>query len=105
MKQVRIYKPTKTAMQSGRGKTKNWIMSFGPDKKGYIDERLGWYGTADNDGQVHLSFDSKESALSYAQSQGFEAVIMGDLDSKLNPDLKSYSDNFAPTKRRFTVPS
>ena len=28
MKKAKIYIPTKTAMQSGRGKTKNWVLEF-----------------------------------------------------------------------------
>ena len=28
MKKAKIYKPSKTAMQSGRGKTKKWVLKF-----------------------------------------------------------------------------
>jgi len=28
--QVRIYQPAKTAMQSGRGKTQQWLLEFEP---------------------------------------------------------------------------
>ena len=41
MKKAKIYIPTKTAMQSGKGKTKKWILKF--DTKDTVTNPLmGW---------------------------------------------------------------
>ena len=107
MTSVRIYQPAKTAMQSGKGKTAKWIIDFGPDRGGYIDGRLGWYGSGDTNTELHLSFATREDAVAYALSQGWSvtAAHVG-CDTQTAPVVqKSYSDHFSATRRRFTVPS
>ncbi len=44
---ARIYKPAKTAMQSGRAKTKNWVLDFEPASPREIEPLMGWtsFGT------------------------------------------------------------
>ena len=41
MKKAKIYIPTKTAMQSGRGNKKNWLLEF-ETKDTKINPLMGW---------------------------------------------------------------
>ena len=49
--------------------------------------------------QVKLTFDSKESALEYAQAHGIDAIISLPQKRKHNIRTGGYGENFA-TKRR-----
>ena len=70
-KHVRIFQPAKTAMQSGRAKTKGWVMVFEPSDATRPDPIIGWNGSADTSRQVRLTFDSKEDAIEHARKNGF----------------------------------
>ena len=50
---VRIFKPAKTAMQSGVGKTKEWLLESEPTPK-QVDPLMGWTGSRDTMQQVQL---------------------------------------------------
>ena len=39
---LKIYKPSKTAMQSGRSKTKKWIAEYISEKINPKDSLMGW---------------------------------------------------------------
>ena len=60
---ARIYKPAKTAMQSGEGRTKEWVLEFAPASPREIEPLMGWTGTRDMRAEVQLAFDSKEEAV------------------------------------------
>jgi hypothetical protein len=96
--EVRIYKPAKTAMQSGRGKTKDWVLEFEPADAGRPDPLMGWIGSADTRKQVKLSFDSAEEAIAYAERHGHAYTVEKPKDRRIRP--KSYADNFANTRKR-----
>ena len=49
--QVRIYKPAKTAMQSGQRNTKEWVLETEPAPK-EIDPLMGWTSSRDTMQQV-----------------------------------------------------
>ena len=68
---VRIYKPAKTAMQSGRAKIKDWVLVFEPSDRSKPDPIMGWNGSTDTKRQVRLEFESQESAIEYAKAQGY----------------------------------
>ena len=59
MKKAKIYIPSKTAMQSGRGKQKNWILEF-ITKDSKINPLMGWESSTDSLGEVVLKFSTKE---------------------------------------------
>ena len=65
MKKAIIYIPTKTAMQSGRGKLKNWVLEF-ITKDPSINPLMGWETSTDTLQEVILKFPSKEKAIEYA---------------------------------------
>ena len=44
---ARIYKPSKTAMQSGRGKTEKWILEFFQTSATKREPLMGWRSGSD----------------------------------------------------------
>lgn len=89
---ARIYKPAKTAMQSGLARTRDWVLEFEPQLPRTIDPLMGWTGSQDARQQVQLTFESKEEAIAYAERNGIPYTV-SDPDPR-KPVLKSYADNF-----------
>ncbi|MFM9942617.1 MAG: ETC complex I subunit [Hyphomicrobiaceae bacterium] len=89
---ARIYRPAKTAMQSGQARTKDWLLEHEPSAARQIDPLMGWTGSTDTRGQVKLAFDSKEDAIAYAEKNGLAYVVVEPKSRK--PVKKSYADNF-----------
>ena len=58
---ARIYLPAKTAMQSGRANTKEWVLDFEPASARVSDPLMGWTQTGDMNGQVRIAFDTREA--------------------------------------------
>ena len=68
---ARIFRPSKTAMQSGKGKTLEWVLEFEPQDARRQDPLMGWTQTGDTESsQVRLSFETKEEAVRYADQHG-----------------------------------
>ncbi len=95
---ARIYKPAKTAMQSGRGKTKDWVLEFVSDAKRSSDPVMGWTSIDDMTGQVRLHFDSREQAIAYAKREGLIFAVEEPRDVKRL--VKSYSENFSANRKQ-----
>ena len=91
MKKAKIYIPTKTAMQSGRGKLKKWVLEF-LTKDSSINPLMGWESSTDTLGEVVLKFSSKEKAIEYAKSNNISYTIVEPKKTKFV--IKSYADNF-----------
>ena len=91
MKKAKIYIPTKTAMQSGRGKLKKWVLEF-ITKDPSINPLMGWESSTDTLGQVILQFPSKEKAIEYAKSNDISYTVIEPKKTKFV--IKSYADNF-----------
>ena len=89
---ARIYKPAKSAMQSGLARTKDWVLEFEPERPRTIDPLMGWTGSADPRQQVQMSFDTKEEAIAYAERNGIPYTVQEPEPRK--PVVKSYADNF-----------
>jgi hypothetical protein len=92
-KSVRIYKPAKTAMQSGRANTNRWLLEHDPADAQEADPLMGWAGSSDTDRQVKLWFASKEEAIAFATSKDFLFRVEEPHNRTIKP--KSYADNFA----------
>ena len=91
MKKAKIYKPSKTAMQSGSRNTKNWILEFETLDNG-IDPLMGWETSKDTMSEVKLKFLNKDQAINYAKSNNIDYSIIEPKNRKLIK--KSYADNF-----------
>ena len=90
---ARIYKPAKTAMQSGRGQDQalaawNSITT----KPREIEPLMGWTSSGDTRQQVKLWFDTKEEAVAYAARKGIPYRVEEPSEEKRR--TMSYSDNF-----------
>ena len=70
MKKAKIYIPAKTAMQSGRGKLKDWVLEF-VTKDSSINPLMGWESSTDTLGQVILQFSSKKKQLNMLKQTTF----------------------------------
>ena len=91
MKRAKIFIPSKTAMQSGRGKTKKWVLAV--DAINTITNPLmGWESGEDTLGEVSLKFSTKEKAIEYAKKNNISFEVIE--PKKSNFIIKSYADNF-----------
>ena len=91
MNKAKIYKPTKSAMQSGFGKIKNWVLEFETKSTG-INPLMGWESSIDTLTEVKLKFSTKDSAINYAKKNNIEYYIIKSQKRKIVK--KSYADNF-----------
>ena len=91
MRKAKIYKPTKTAMQSGKRNTKNWFLEFDTLNTG-ISPLMGWQSSRDTMSEVKLKFETKEQAISYAKKYNIDYYIIEPEKRKIIK--KSYTDNF-----------
>tara|TARA_B100000965_G_scaffold99455_1_gene81431 strand:- start:432 stop:713 length:282 start_codon:yes stop_codon:yes gene_type:complete len=91
MNKVKIYKPSKTSMQSGIGKTKNWILEY-IDKKTGINPLMGWESSTHTLSEVKLEFSTKENAIRYAKKNKLTFELIEPKEKKIIK--KSYADNF-----------
>ncbi len=89
---VRIYKPSRTAMQSGEARTQDWVLEPDPAGTRQIDPLMGWTSTTDPAQQVQLSFPTKEAAIDYAMRNGLAYTLVEPTPRR--PIRKSYADNF-----------
>ena len=89
---ARIYRPARSAMQSGQGKAKDWRLDYEPERAREIEPLMGWTSSSDMKSQIHLSFDTSEEAVAYAQSRGIAYRVEQPKDATRK--TLSYSDNF-----------
>ena len=91
MKKAKIFKPTKTAMQSGLAKSDKWVIEYIVDQPG-INPLMGWESSTDTLSELNLEFSSKDKAIEYAKKNKIEFEIINPQERKIVK--KSYSDNF-----------
>ena len=91
MKKAKIYKPSKTAMQSGTKKFDKWIIEFITEKNG-INPLMGWESSSDTYSELNLEFKTKELAIEYAKKNNIDYELIEPKSRKINK--KSYADNF-----------
>ena len=91
MKKAKIYKPSKTATQSGIKKFDKWIIEFITDKPG-INPLMGWESSTDTSSELKLEFSSKDLAVDYAKKNKISYEL---IEPKIRKVIKkSYADNF-----------
>ena len=91
MRKAKIYKPSKTAMQSGSRNTKNWILEYDTLNTG-VNPLMGWESSKDTMSEVKLEFSTKEEAINYVKKNNIDYYVVAPEKSKIVK--KSYSDNF-----------
>ena len=95
---AKIYQPTKTAMQSGRAKTKSWKLEYEPIAKGTPDALMGWNTMPDTRAQLHLEFPTREEAIAYAEAKNIPFEVIEPKAPSIKP--KAYAENFSFAKRK-----
>src|SRR5437763_16266423 len=94
---ARIYKPAKTAMQSGQAKTKEWVLDFEPEEPREIEPLMGWTSSGDMRQQVRLQFDTAEEAIAYCERHGIPYQLFPAQETPRQG--LSYADNFSYKRR------
>ncbi len=89
---ARLYQRPKSAMQSGRARTGQWLLEIERNEPQKPDPLTGWPGSSATETQIQLHFDTQDAALAYAATQGLavEVVPLGPATLK----LQAYADNF-----------
>ena len=94
---ARIFKPSKTATQSGRkGKTSrgcDWVLAYMRQSPVKPDQLMGWQSSSDTLRQVRICFPNLESAVAYAEAHGVKYIIQQQKSRRVRP--RAYADNFA----------
>ena len=90
-RKAKIYKPSKTAMQSGTRNSRNWLLEFDNLDKG-INPLMGWISSKDTMSEIKLEFSTKEQAVSYAKKNKINYYVIEPKERKIIK--KSYADNF-----------
>lgn len=89
---AKIYRPAKTAMQSGKAKTHLWVLEFDQKVPRTIDPIMGYTSTTDMQQQVKLTFESQSLAEAYAKRKGIEYRVIQPKEPVRQ--VVSYTDNF-----------
>src|SRR5437879_3625599 len=91
MARARIYRPTKSAMQSGSGARK-WLLEYEPASRRDPDPLMGWSSAADTLNEVQLRFETIEEAVAFADKHRMQYTIIE--PHQRTAKVKSYADNF-----------
>ncbi len=94
---ARIYKPAKTAVQSGVARTRRWVLEYEPAERRRLEPLMGWTSSGDMRQQIKVTFESREEAIAYARREGIEFELHEPKARKKRP--KAYADNFSFTRR------
>jgi hypothetical protein len=93
MAQARIFKPAKTAMQSGRGgQGRKWVLEYEPATRRVPEAVMGWTSAGDTLNEVRLRFDTLDEAVTFATKHGLDYAVMEPQQRSVKH--KSYADNF-----------
>ena len=79
-------------MQSGRAKTKDWVLEYDPEIAREVEPLMGWTSSSDMKSQIRLRFPTEEQAVAYAKRNGLAYRV--EKPKKRKRQKKSYSDNF-----------
>ncbi len=94
---ARISRPAKSAMQSGHARSRDWLLEFEPASARSPDPLMGWSSSSDMNGQVRMSFETREEAVAYAQAHGIAFELIPAKSQR--QIVKAYADNFAFQRR------
>jgi len=96
---ARIYRPARTAMQSGTAKTRDWVLDYLPAESRALDPLMGWTSSVDTQTQVRLRFATQDEAEAYAQANGIDYVVQQPKPRAANIRPMGYGENFATARK------
>jgi hypothetical protein len=88
---ARIYKPSKSATQSGR-KAGAWLLEYERESKQAPEPVMGWTASGDTLNQVCLEFPTRDDAVAYARRKGWDFSAAEEHVRIVTP--RNYVDNF-----------
>jgi len=91
MARARIFRPAKTAMQSG-ARARKWVLAYEPATRRQPDPLMGWTSAEDTLNEVRLNFETVEEAVAFATKNQLDYTVIPPQHSTEKP--KSYADNF-----------
>lgn len=89
---VRIFQPSKTAMQSGRAATHAWRLEAEIETPRRPEPLMGWISSGDTLNQIRLSFPTREDAVAFAERKGWDYAVQDAPIRRVRP--RNYADNF-----------
>ncbi len=93
---ARIFKPARTATQSGVGNTKSWRLTFEPEVPMQVEPLMGWTSSSDMKRQIKLDFATKEEAIAYAERNGLAYRV--EEPKTVVQKTFAYADNFKSSR-------
>ncbi len=92
MTTARISELQRKTTQSGKANAGRWLLEFEREQPLRPDPLTGWNGSTDTNPQVRLTFETKESAIAYAERHGLDYHLVPAPPVKLK--IQAYADNF-----------
>ncbi|XP_002157726.1 NADH dehydrogenase [ubiquinone] iron-sulfur protein 4, mitochondrial isoform X1 [Hydra vulgaris] len=91
-----IFLPSRNAMQSGSHNMRKWCVSFDTRER-WENPLMGWASSGDPLSNTQLQFSTREAAIQYCKSHGWNHEVEEPTLPKFRP--KSYGSNFSWNKR------
>jgi hypothetical protein len=91
---VRIYKPSRNAMQSGRAGSGSWVLEAELETPRRPEPLMGWISSGDTLNQICIRFPTQDEAVAFAQRKGWDVDTRGSSPHRVEP--RNYADNFRP---------
>ncbi|XP_057308827.1 NADH dehydrogenase [ubiquinone] iron-sulfur protein 4, mitochondrial-like [Hydractinia symbiolongicarpus] len=98
-RKVTIFLPSRNTMQSGTHNMRKWTISF-DTKQRWENPLMGWASTGDPLSNTQVKFGSREAAINYCETHGWQYEIQEPTLPTTRP--KSYGSNFSWNKRTRT---
>ena len=95
---ARIYRPTRTAMQSGKALTREWLLVYEPEDAKRVEPLMGYTSSTDMKSQIRLSFETRELAIEYADRNAIPYRV--EEAQETTRRKMSYSENFRYDRRQ-----
>ena len=93
----KIYKKSKSAMQSGIKNTKKWYLESMDINERSLNLSFDWSSSKNIEDQVKIPFNDLQSAIDFAEKNNLDYEVF--VPNQSNQILKSYSDNFKPKRK------
>ena len=96
---ARIFKPSKSVMQSGTAQSKKWVLELEHDMSKSVEPLMGWTGSNDTNSQVQLRFQTKDAAIVYAKKNGIPYTLLNHNPRNHIIRENGYGENFSFEKK------
>ena len=94
----RIYRPARSVMQAGRGRTAAWVLEFESTGRRWIEPLMGWTATDDPFAQIHLTFPMRAGAVDYAERMGLDYTVVEPAPERPKPCVLGTTNRIAPAR-------